>query len=63
MNTLSMRGEDLVKQKPVFLDVLADIWDPLTNPEGMVNIGLAENVRDQYHNLEKIEAIEILTMF
>ncbi|KAJ5107102.1 hypothetical protein N7456_003777 [Penicillium angulare] len=40
---LSLRGEGLAKQKPVFLDVLANIWDPVLNPTGVVNLGLAEN--------------------
>lgn len=44
-NNLSTRGNTLADQKPVFLDVLQDIWDPVENPNGIVNIGLAENVK------------------
>lgn len=43
-SNLSLRGRTLAAQKPVFLDVLGDIWDPSSNPDGVVNIGLAENV-------------------
>ncbi|KAF7593592.1 hypothetical protein BBP40_011212 [Aspergillus hancockii] len=42
-SNLSLRGKTLAAQKPVFLDVLSDIWDPSSNPGGVVNIGLAEN--------------------
>ncbi|KAF4181652.1 hypothetical protein CNMCM7927_000531 [Aspergillus lentulus] len=42
-SNLSLRGRTLAAQKPVFLDVLGDIWDPSSNPDGVVNIGLAEN--------------------
>jgi len=44
-NNLSTRGNALADQKPAFLDVLQDIWDPVENPNGIVNIGLAENVK------------------
>ncbi|CAI7624278.1 unnamed protein product [Penicillium pancosmium] len=40
---LSTRGEDFAKKKPTFLGVLENAWDPLLNPEGIVNLGLAEN--------------------
>ncbi|CAG8058383.1 unnamed protein product [Penicillium olsonii] len=43
METLSVRGKDFVAQKPTFFDVLGDLWDPKFNPNGIVNIGLAEN--------------------
>lgn len=45
---LSLRGSELAQQKPVFLDILSDAWDPVSNPEGVVNIGLAENVGRLY---------------
>ncbi|OOF91836.1 hypothetical protein ASPCADRAFT_518229 [Aspergillus carbonarius ITEM 5010] len=43
METTSARGRALAAQKPTFLDVLADLWDPQSNPNGIVNLGLAEN--------------------
>lgn len=39
-----MRGEDFAKKKPTFLGVLENSWDPRLNPDGIVNLGLAENV-------------------
>lgn len=44
-DSLSVRGRKLAAQKPAFLDVLSDLWDVKSNPDGIVNIGLAENVR------------------
>ncbi|KAL4755585.1 pyridoxal phosphate-dependent aminotransferase [Aspergillus foveolatus] len=41
-NNLSSRGLALEANKPVFFDVLNNLWDP-SNPDGIVNIGLAEN--------------------
>ncbi|PWY81604.1 aspartate aminotransferase [Aspergillus sclerotioniger CBS 115572] len=43
METTSARGRALAAQKPTFLDVLGDLWDPHSNPNGIVNLGLAEN--------------------
>ncbi|KAJ5352360.1 hypothetical protein N7452_001334 [Penicillium brevicompactum] len=43
MNSLSTRGQSFVAQKPTFFDVLSDLWDPKSNPNGILNIGLAEN--------------------
>jgi hypothetical protein len=43
---ISARGKAFAAQKPTFLDVLSDLWAPKTNPDGIVNIGLAENVRN-----------------
>ncbi|KAJ5816978.1 aspartate aminotransferase [Penicillium robsamsonii] len=40
---LSVRGKAFAAQKPTFLDVLSDLWAPEANPDGIVNIGLAEN--------------------
>lgn len=42
---VSARGQGFVAQKPAFFDVLSDSWNPISNPDGIVNIGLAENVR------------------
>jgi hypothetical protein len=43
--SISARGKAFAAQKPNFLDVLNDLWAPKSNPDGIVNIGLAENVR------------------
>ncbi|GAQ44870.1 hypothetical protein AtubIFM56815_009359 [Aspergillus tubingensis] len=43
MEITSARGTALAAQKPAFLDVLGDLWDAQSNPEGIVNLGLAEN--------------------
>ncbi|KAJ5963092.1 aspartate aminotransferase [Penicillium waksmanii] len=40
---LSGRGKAFATEKPTFLEVLSDLWDPVSNPDGIVNIGLAEN--------------------
>lgn len=45
---VSSRGLALAPKVPVFFDVLKDLWDPESNPNGTVNLGLAENVR---HNV------------
>ncbi|KAF9884872.1 hypothetical protein FE257_000939 [Aspergillus nanangensis] len=42
-STISARGEAFAEKKPVFFDVLSNLWDPESNPNGIVNIGLAEN--------------------
>ncbi|CEN60721.1 hypothetical protein ASPCAL03154 [Aspergillus calidoustus] len=42
-NKISFRGLTLESRKPVFFDVLNNLWDPESNPDGIVNIGLAEN--------------------
>ncbi|KAJ6093877.1 aspartate aminotransferase [Penicillium canescens] len=42
-DSLSARGKAFAVQKPTFLDVLSDLWAPESNPDGIVNIGLAEN--------------------
>ncbi len=44
---ISDRGKGLAAQRPSFLTVLGDQWSPLANPDGIVNLGLAENVRKQ----------------
>lgn len=44
-DSISARGKAFAAQKPTFLDVLSDLWAPNSNPGGIVNIGLAENVR------------------
>ncbi|KAI9933168.1 hypothetical protein MW887_007639 [Aspergillus wentii] len=43
MGGLSARGNAFVTRKPAFLDVLSNLWDPKSNPDGIVNLGLAEN--------------------
>ena len=48
MNTISSRGLALAAKMPVFFDVLKDLWDFESNPNGIVNLGLAENVRAKY---------------
>ncbi|PCD34742.1 hypothetical protein AU210_007339 [Fusarium oxysporum f. sp. radicis-cucumerinum] len=40
---ISPRGVGFLPDAPKFFDVLNDLWDPETNPEGIVNLGLAEN--------------------
>ncbi|OJJ03415.1 hypothetical protein ASPVEDRAFT_63137 [Aspergillus versicolor CBS 583.65] len=40
---VSSRGLSLAPKVPVFFDVLKDLWDPESNPNGTVNLGLAEN--------------------
>lgn len=50
--SLSARGKSFVAQKPAFLDVLSNLWDPKSNPDGVVNLGLAENVRNSCLELE-----------
>lgn len=44
INNISSRGLALEARKPVFFDVLNNLWNPESNPDGIVNIGLAENV-------------------
>lgn len=44
---ISARGQSFVAQKPAFFDVLSDSYDPISNPDGIVNIGLAENVSNK----------------
>ncbi|RAK96462.1 aspartate aminotransferase [Aspergillus ibericus CBS 121593] len=43
MELTSARGRAFAALKPTFLDVLGDLWDPQSNPDGIVNLGLAEN--------------------
>lgn len=45
----SSRGLALAAKIPTFFDVLKDLWDPESNPRGIVNLGLAENVRSGLH--------------
>ncbi|KAJ5431294.1 Pyridoxal phosphate-dependent transferase major region subdomain 2 [Penicillium cf. griseofulvum] len=42
MQQVSDRGKCLAAQRPTFLAVLSDQWSP-SNPDGIVNLGLAEN--------------------
>jgi len=41
---ISARGRSFLAHQPQFFDVLQDLWEPDTNPNGVVNLGLAENV-------------------
>lgn len=43
-STISSRGLALEGKMPVFFDVLNNLWDLERNPNGIVNLGLAENV-------------------
>ncbi|PLB48733.1 aspartate aminotransferase [Aspergillus steynii IBT 23096] len=43
MEAISARGRDFAAQNPTFLSVLSDSWDSQSNPNGIVNLGLAEN--------------------
>lgn len=45
MNIVSSRGAAIAGRIPQYFDVLQDLWDPMNNPKGIVNLGLAENVR------------------
>ncbi|KAF4467806.1 aspartate aminotransferase [Fusarium albosuccineum] len=40
---ISARGVSFLPEVPKFFDVLNNLWHPETNPEGIVNLGLAEN--------------------
>ncbi|KAL2809108.1 pyridoxal phosphate-dependent transferase [Aspergillus granulosus] len=56
-NNISSRGLTLEARKPAFFDVLNNLWDR-SNPDGIVNIGLAENALMQaemksYINLQR----------
>ncbi|GLA53753.1 hypothetical protein AnigIFM63604_011055 [Aspergillus niger] len=42
-NTISERGVAFAKKRPLFFDVLSNLWHPESNPDGIVNLGLAEN--------------------
>lgn len=42
--TITTRGEGFAKKRPAFFEVLSNLWNPETNGDGIVNIGLAENV-------------------
>ena len=44
---VSSRAVTYVPQAPQFFDVLDDLWHPDSNPDGIVNLGLAENVRNK----------------
>ncbi|CAG8923318.1 unnamed protein product [Penicillium salamii] len=48
---ISNRGNSLAAQIPSFLTVLNDLWSPTTNPDGIVNLGLAENLQSNAHAL------------
>ena len=47
-STLSRRGVEYTKGpnlRQKFKQLLTDLYDPISNPNGFVNLGLAENVR------------------
>ncbi|CAG9996125.1 unnamed protein product [Clonostachys byssicola] len=48
---ISSRGVGFLPDVPKFFDVLDDLWHPETNPEGIVNLGLAENLHVDPHAL------------
>ncbi|KAE8160941.1 1-aminocyclopropane-1-carboxylate synthase [Aspergillus tamarii] len=41
--TISARGVSFAEKRPLFFDVLDNLWHPESNPDGIVNLGLAEN--------------------
>jgi hypothetical protein len=41
---ISRRGASYLPQAPKFFGVLGNLWHPKENPDGIVNLGLAENV-------------------
>ena len=43
---LSRRAQAVAKAAEAFhFEILGDLWDPETNPNGYVSLGVAENVR------------------
>ncbi|KAF5686669.1 aspartate aminotransferase [Fusarium denticulatum] len=42
-NCISRRAVGYLPEAPKFFDVLNDLWHPTTNPNGVLNLGLAEN--------------------
>ncbi|CAG9942658.1 unnamed protein product [Clonostachys rosea f. rosea IK726] len=48
---ISSRGVGFLPDVPKFFDVLNILWHPETNPEGTVNLGLAENLHVNPHAL------------
>ncbi|SCV54099.1 uncharacterized protein FFB14_13471 [Fusarium fujikuroi] len=44
---ISSRAVTYLPQAPKFFDVLDDLWEPQTNPRGLINLGLAENASMQ----------------
>jgi hypothetical protein len=53
MSSISERGRALATQnlRKKFSAILADPYDPDNNPDGIVNIGTAENVFSTIHDL------------
>lgn len=45
MAFLSSRGRGLQDFYPPYFEIFDDPWDPDTNPNGYLNLGVAENVR------------------
>ena len=49
--TLSQRGyEYATGSKKTLEDVINNLWDPENNPDGILSLGVAENV-ESYHKL------------
>lgn len=46
--TISTRGVAFAEKRPLFFEVLDNLWHPQSNPDGIVNLGLAENVSQAY---------------
>ncbi|KAL4919636.1 pyridoxal phosphate-dependent transferase [Aspergillus aurantiobrunneus] len=44
-------GKAFAGNRPAFFDILSDLWDPESNVNGIVNIGLAENNNAKAHTL------------
>ena len=46
-SNLSRRGAVYAspENKNALLDILRDAWDPVSNPNGFLSLGVAENVR------------------
>lgn len=60
-SSLSDRGLDLAKagaMMDMFKTILENPYDPDKNPDGFVNIGTAENVRDVYFKIIKLKIIK-----
>lgn len=46
ISSLSPRGKEAAAplNRMVLLDVINNLWDPISNPHGFVSLGVAENV-------------------
>ncbi|KAF5677489.1 aspartate aminotransferase [Fusarium circinatum] len=50
-NCISRRAVGYLPEAPKFFDVLNDLWHPESNPNGILNLGLAENPSASPHAL------------